>query len=58
MPSQPPRTMIEAMKSVTPGNCKRLGELPTADRAFEAGVLVSPIARPILAHHTPGCDPL
>src|SRR5271165_4644046 len=50
-PSQPPRTMIEAMKSATPGNCKRLGELPTADWAFEAGVLVSPIARPILAHH-------
>ena len=43
--------MIEAMKSTTPGNCKRLGELATADRAFEAGVLVGPIARPILAHH-------
>ena len=43
--------MLEAMKSTTPGNCERLGELATADRAFEAGVLVSPIARPILAHH-------
>ncbi len=43
--------MIEAMKSTTSGNCKRLRELASADRAFEAGVLVGPIARPILAHH-------
>ncbi len=41
--------MIEAMKSTTPGDCKRLGELAAADRAFEAGVLISSIARPILA---------
>ena len=50
-PSRPPRTMIEAMKSTTPGNCKRLGELAIADRSFEAGVLVGPITRLILAHH-------
>ena len=43
--------MIKAMESATPGDRDRMRELVAADRAFETGMLVGPIARPILTHH-------